>query len=85
MNSHYELDKAKVMFKKIFNEDVVNYGFENTRYLKLVNQYGMITGLIQKAIEYADLHLKLQSDSARCGVYVEDDAFIELIQSNYNS
>lgn len=85
MNDYYELEKAKIMFKKIFNEDAENHVFANTRYLKLVNQYGLIAGSLQKAIEYENLHLKLQSDSAKCGVYIEDDALIELIRSNYNS
>lgn len=88
MNDYYELEKAKIKFKMIFNDDVENHTYTNTRSLQLVNQYGMIAGNLQKAIEYADLadlHLKLQSDSARCGVYIEDDAFIELLRSNYNS
>ncbi|PYY28253.1 hypothetical protein [Paenibacillus illinoisensis] len=85
MNSYYELEKAKIIFKKIFNEDAENHAFPSTRYLKIVNQYGLITGVIQKAIELTDLHLKLQSDNARCGVYIDDDTFIELIRSNYNS
>lgn len=82
MNSYYEQEKTKVMFKKIFNVDSDNYAFANTRYLKIVNQYGMFTGTVQKAKEYADVHMKIQSDTARCGVYLDDDTLIELIRSN---
>ncbi|WP_145413404.1 hypothetical protein [Paenibacillus xylanexedens] len=82
MEDYFELEMARIMFKKIFNEDATRYKFTTTRYLKLVNRYGMITGLIQKAIECADLHLKLQSEAAKCGVYIEDSKLVELIRSN---
>lgn len=85
MNTYYEQEEAKIRFQMIFNEDPAKYTFANTKHLELVNRYGLLTVDVQKAFDLTNLHIKLQSDSARCGVYIDDDTFVDLMRSNFYS
>ncbi|WP_431785871.1 hypothetical protein [Paenibacillus lactis] len=85
MNAIYELEKAKIDFYMIFNEKSDNYNFANTEHIKLVNRYGLYCEDVAQAIELANLHTKIQLDSATCGVVLDDSVLFSLIGNGFST
>lgn len=76
-----EVERAKVEYKMIFNEDADEHNFVDVYHIGLVTSYGKIFGELEKSREMASLHIKLHDSFYRVGIHLDYYQIINMIMS----
>jgi hypothetical protein len=74
-----EVERAKVEYKMIFNEDADEHNLFDLYHIGLVTSYGKLFGELEKSREMASLHMKLSNSFSQVGINLDDYQIINMI------